>query len=113
MGPTPEVVRRNFFVAFGLFGSKLLSNTIFGLKIMINRLWVCETHARIRVYLIPRSAGLKVVLQSLEVIETYEECLDLNIVKIVCVPENNSLCICIRPRMLQINSSIIYCNKGV
>ena len=35
----------DFLTAFGLFRSKLLSKTILGQKIMIERLWVCENEA--------------------------------------------------------------------
>ena len=46
---------KEFFAAFGLSWSELLSITIFGHKIMIDRLWVCETHALIRVFLLART----------------------------------------------------------
>ena len=43
-----------YFTSFGLSGSNLLSKTNLGLKVMIDRLWVCETHAQNRVILVAR-----------------------------------------------------------
>ena len=46
----------NFFRALGLFGFRLLRKIILDQEVMIEHVWVCETHARTLVNLLAHAS---------------------------------------------------------